>query len=524
MSDAIDLYLTCPRGIELLLADEAQSLGLEDVKPLKAAVSGVGTIEVAYKLCLWSRLANRVLMSLVRFEAKTADEIYNGIKAIEWDEHMDVNSTFSVSFTGKGAGINNTHFGALKVKDAMVDFFTEKTSKRPNVSKETPDLKINVHVERGVVSVSLDLSGDSLHMRGYRKQHGTAPLKENLAAAILIRSQWPKMAKEGKALVDPMCGSGTFLVEGAMMAADIAPNLTRQHWGFDGWLGHVPALWRRLLEEANERAKKGKAQRPLWIRGYEADPRMVQPARNNVERAGLSDWINIYQGDLNTFAPRPDQQQTGLVIVNPPYGERLGDVKELLYLYQHMGSKLREATTGWQAGIFTGNPDLCKRMGLRSHKQYAFKNGAIDCKLVLLDIQEKNFVVDKKPNTETGEAQPTGALSSGAIMFANRIKKNKQKYKKWLAKNAIECYRLYDADIPEYAVAVDIYGDHAHVQEYAPPSSIPPEKAEARLMDVATALPDALGLPKENIVFKRRERQSGKRQYEKVAKKTSCFK
>jgi 23S rRNA (guanine2445-N2)-methyltransferase / 23S rRNA (guanine2069-N7)-methyltransferase len=257
---------------------------------------------------------------------------------------------------------------------------------------------VHLRLDRGEAILSLDLSGHSLHQRGYRLQQGAAPLKENLAAAVLIRAGWPRIAAEGGALADPMCGVGTFLVEAAMIAADMAPNLKRERWGFTAWLGHVPALWRKLHDEAQARAQAGLAKPPLWIRGYEADPRLIQPGRNNVERAGLGEWIKIYQGEVATFEPRPDQNQKGLVICNPPYGERLGDEASLLYLYQNLGERLRQACMGWEAAVFTGAPELGKRMGIRSHKQYAFWNGALPCKLLLFKVQPDQFV--------TGERRP----------------------------------------------------------------------------------------------------------------------
>ncbi|OYT95808.1 MAG: 23S rRNA (guanine(2445)-N(2))/(guanine(2069)-N(7))-methyltransferase, partial [Pseudomonas sp. PGPPP3] len=340
---------------------------------------------------------------------------------------------------------------------------------------------------------------------GYRLQQGAAPLKENLAAAVLIRAGWPRIAAAGGALADPMCGVGTFLVEAAMIAADIAPNLKRERWGFSAWLGHVPALWQRLHAEAEERAAAGLAKPPLWIRGYEADPRLIQPGRNNVERAGLSNWIKIYQGELATFEPRPDQNQTGLVICNPPYGERLGDEASLLYLYQNLGERLRQACMNWEAAVFTGAPDLGKRMGIRSHKQYAFWNGALPCKLLLIEERAEPVV------------QEQARLSEGGQMFANRLQKNLKQLGKWARREGVECYRLYDADMPEYAVAIDLYGDWVHVQEYAAPRSIDPEKAQSRLFDALAAIPQALGIDKSKVVVKRRERQSGTKQYTRQA-------
>ncbi|WP_010483084.1 bifunctional 23S rRNA (guanine(2069)-N(7))-methyltransferase RlmK/23S rRNA (guanine(2445)-N(2))-methyltransferase RlmL [Pseudomonas sp. S9] len=541
MSDRYELFLTCPKGLEGLLLEEASTLGLEEVREHTSAVRGFAQIETAYRLCLWSRLANRVLLVLKRFPVKDAQSLYEGVLEVDWYEHMEPNGTLAVEFSGNGSGIDNTHFGALKVKDAIVDKLRQKDGTRPSVDKLNPDLRIHLRLDRAEAILSLDLSGHSLHQRGYRLQQGAAPLKENLAAAVLIRAGWPRIAAEGGALADPMCGVGTFLVEAAMMAADVAPNLTREQWGFSKWLGHVPAIWKKLQAEAQERADIGMAKPPLWIRGYEADPRLIQPAKNNIDRAGLSHWIKVYKGEVATFEPRPDQNQKGLVICNPPYGERLGDEASLLYLYQNLGERLRQACMGWEAAVFTGAPDLGKRMGIRSHKQYAFWNGALPCKLLLIKVQPEQFVTGERRTPEQRErereqnelvasAAPVVAaksaapaavpveqarLSEGGQMFANRLQKNLKQLGKWARKEAVQCYRLYDADMPEYALAVDLYGDWVHVQEYAAPRSIEPEKAQARLFDALAAIPQALNVDKSKVVIKRRERQSGTKQYQR---------
>jgi 23S rRNA (guanine2445-N2)-methyltransferase / 23S rRNA (guanine2069-N7)-methyltransferase len=473
MSDDKELFLTCPKGLEGLLLEEAKALGLDQAREHTAAIQGVGSLETAYRLCLWSRLANRVLLVLARFAVRDAESLYQGVLAVDWFEHLEPGGSLAVEFSGHGSGIDNTHFGALKVKDAIVDKLRQADGGRPSVDKLNPDIRIHLRLDRGEAVLSLDLSGHSLHQRGYRLQQGAAPLKENLAAALLIRAGWPQIAAGGGALADPMCGVATLLIEAVLMATDRAPNLKREHWGFSRWLGHVPALWARLQAQAQARAAEGLARAPLWIRGYEADPRLIQPARNNIERAGLSDWIKIYQGEVATFEPRPDQNQKGLVISNPPYGERLGDEASLLYLYQNLGERLRQACLGWEAAVFTGAPELGKRMGLRSHKQYAFWNAALPCKLLLFKVQPEQFVssVRRPPAPEqrmpvTASATPSAAtalpsvrLSEGGQMFANRLQKNRKQLGKWVRREAIECYRLYDADMPEYALAVDLYAD-----------------------------------------------------------------
>jgi 23S rRNA (guanine2445-N2)-methyltransferase / 23S rRNA (guanine2069-N7)-methyltransferase len=552
MSDRFELFLTCPKGLEGLLAEEATGLGLEETREHTSAIRGLADMETAYRLCLWSRLANRVLLVIKRFPMKDAEDLYHGVLDVEWEDHLDAEGSLAVEFSGNGSGIDNTHFGALKVKDAIVDKLRTPSGLRPSVDKLNPDLRVHLRLDRGEAILSLDLSGHSLHQRGYRLQQGAAPLKENLAAAILVRAGWPRIAAQGGALTDPMCGVGTFLVEGAMMAADIAPNLKRERWGFSAWLGHIPAIWTKLHDEAQARADIGLAKPPLWVRGYEADPRLIQPARNNIERAGLSEWIKVYQGEVATFEPRPDQNQKGLVICNPPYGERLGDEASLLYLYQNLGERLRQACLNWEAAVFTGAPDLGKRMGIRSHKQYAFWNGALPCKLLLIKVQPDQFVTGERRTAEQRqvereqiEAQASESteveapskyekynkngnpiktpepvveqarLSEGGQMFANRLQKNLKLLGKWVRREGIDCYRVYDADMPEYSMAIDLYHDWVHVQEYAAPKSIDPEKASARLFDALAAIPQALNIDKSRVVIKRRERQSGTKQYER---------
>jgi len=535
MSDRFELFLTCPKGLEGLLAEEATALGLEETREHTSAIRGFAQMETAYRLCLWSRLANRVLLVLKRFPMANADDLYDGVLDVDWAEHLDAAGSLAVEFSGNGSGIDNTHFGALKVKDAIVDKLRTSTGERPSIDKLNPDLRIHLRLDRGEAILSLDLSGHSLHQRGYRLQQGAAPLKENLAAAVLIRAGWPRIAAAGGALADPMCGVGTFLVEAAMIAADIAPNLKRERWGFTAWLGHVPALWKKLHAEAQQRADEGLAKQPSWIRGYEADPRLIQPARNNIERAGLSNWIKVYQGEVATFEPRPDHNQTGLVVCNPPYGERLGDEASLLYLYQNLGERLRQACMNWEAAVFTGAPDLGKRMGIRSHKQYAFWNGALPCKLLLIKVQPEQFVTGERRTPEQREREreqaaqgheveaPASApveqarLSEGGQMFANRLQKNLKTLGKWARREGVDCYRVYDADMPEYALAIDLYHDWVHVQEYAPPRTIDADKAQGRLFDALAAIPQALGIDKSKVVIKRRERQSGTKQYERQA-------
>lgn len=541
MHESLEFFVTCPKGIEGLLLDELTALGAESPRETVAGVSLRGSLELGYRICLWSRLANRVLLVLNRFAVTDAQALYDGVAAVDWTAHMAADATLSVDFGGILPGVDNTHFGALKVKDAIVDQLRQADGSRPGVDRQNPDLRINVHCRSGEAQLALDLSGHSLHQRGYRLQQGAAPLKENLAAAILIRAGWPQLAAQGCALADPMCGSGTFLVEAAMMATDMAPNLQRERFGFSRWLQHQPKIWDALLADARQRAEAGLSRDPLWIRGYEADPRLLQPVRNNIQRAGLTSWVKVYQGELATFEPHPDRGQAGLIVCNPPYGERLGEEASLVYLYQKLGEVLRERCTGWQAAIFTGNPDLGKRMGIRSHKQYSLFNGALPCKLLMMDLQPERYVTGASGGTSAAQprsqssgdpqtgaprepaavAEPAGAarLSESAQMFANRLKKNLKNLGKWARQQGISCYRVYDADMPEFAVAIDLYDDWAHVQEYQAPESISEDKARSRLQDVLVALPEVLGIPASHVVLKQRLRQSGSKQYQRMDRK-----
>jgi 23S rRNA (guanine2445-N2)-methyltransferase / 23S rRNA (guanine2069-N7)-methyltransferase len=385
-----NFYATTAKGLELLLVDELRGLGASDAAEKLAGVSFSGDIALAYKACLWSRLANRILLKLASFPARTPQELYVGVQSIAWDAHLSAQGTLAVNFTCNQSEINHTLFGAQKVKDAIVDQFRDKYQERPSVDKDYPDLCINVYLQRDIATISLDLSGESLHKRGYRLAGGLAPLKENLAAAILIRSGWPAIAKEGGSLLDPMCGSGTLLIEGALIAADRAPGLYRQYYGFLGWKQHREDLWKNLIEQAANRAKVGLTQLPVII-GFDQDSNAIACAFENIERAGLTGKVHVEKRELAQFNPKPNAKP-GVVVTNPPYGERLGEIESLGALYTCLGARLKLAFVGWKAAVFTGNPDLGKVMGIRAKKFYALFNGALPCKLLLFDVSPDKFI------------------------------------------------------------------------------------------------------------------------------------
>ncbi|MCB1862625.1 MAG: bifunctional 23S rRNA (guanine(2069)-N(7))-methyltransferase RlmK/23S rRNA (guanine(2445)-N(2))-methyltransferase RlmL [Gammaproteobacteria bacterium] len=505
---------TAPMRMEQLLAEELRNLGAVDVAESRVGASFNGTLETAYKACLWSRTANRILLPLASFAAETPAALYEGVQCVSWSDHFGVTQSFAVECNSSRSQISHSHFAALKVKDAIADQFRERQGARPSVQVEQPDILINLYLLRDQATLSLDLSGESLHRRGYREQGLGAPLKENLAAAMLLRAGWPEMAARGGALLDPMCGSGTLPIEAALMAADIAPGLLRSHWGFLHWKQHDEALWNRLLSEAHTRREKGLAQLPVIV-GCDQSAPAVRSAQTNAARAGLQGRVRFEQRELSQAAP-VSAAVNGLVVANPPYGERLGRDSDLPRLYRLLGDTLKQRFTGWQAAILTGTPELGKRLGLRARKIYSLFNGAIECKLLCIDIDPEWFVNDRRFPTPL----PAESRSDGAKAFANRLLKNRKHLVRWLQREGISCFRLYDADLPEYALAVDVYGTEpprVHVQEYQAPDSIDPRKARLRLREALGVILETLEIDEERLYFKVRKPQKGSAQYQKLA-------
>ena len=541
------LFATTPKAMETILTDELKSLGINDIKATMAGVGFQGDLETAYRACLWSRTANRILLVLSSFTVKTQDDLYKGVQQINWFEHINPEDTFAVSFSAKNSeAINNTHFGALKVKDAIVDQMRETFQKRPSIDTEQPNIRINVYLQGEQAQLSLDLSGESLHRRGYRDVNIKAPMKENLAAAMLLRCGWPEMAKQKASLIDPMCGSGTLLLEAAMIAADYAPGLLREYYGFTGWKKHDAECWKKLKIEALQRRKVGLEKLPIIV-GFDQDRHTVNTALQHIANAGLQNKIHVERRDIEEAKPA-DSWPPGLLICNPPYGERLGDEEETAELYVKFGNTLKTRFVGWKAAMIISNPELGFRLGIRSQKPITLFNGALECKLLRFNIEETNFFIPKARNQEERIAQviaisttPQPALSPvadlehdsthdevkisphhesavGAVDFANRLKKNIKKLSKWAKQHQVTCFRVYDADLPDYSAAVDIYqGEETwiNVQEYEPPKTIDQHKADQRLAGLLAEIPNELGVNREQVFLKIRRKQRSTDQYEK---------
>jgi len=511
----MELFVSCPKGLEEPLAEELKQLGVTSLKLTQAGMRVEADLETAYRICLWSRLANRVLLLLDVVPAADAQALYEGVYAIDWLAHLRPEGTLSVDFNGHSQAINNTHFGALKVKDAIVDAVRDKTGSRPSIDKKQPDLRINVHLKRDLAQIAIDLSGESLHRRGYRLLAGAAPMKENLAAAILIRAGVANASEETFELImDPMCGSGTLLTEAAMILADIAPGLKRRHFGFDRWVQHQPVVWNSLRDEASDRREKGLKKEIPRLYGFDADAQVLERAKANAGALGIEHLIEFERCDLADL--KPPAAQSALLISNPPYGERLGEQSSLRFLYAELGSLLKRSCGGWQAAVFTSNPELGKVMGVRAERIYKLFNGALASQLLLFKV----FAQAEREQaglTEVSTSNEPITLSESAQMLENRLRKNIKALSRWVKRESIEAYRVYDADLPEYAVAIDCYSNQIVIQEYAPPASIDPVKAFRRLQDAVNVVGRVFECGADNIVLKQRKRQAGTDQYQRQA-------
>ena len=515
MESTYTFFATAPKGVESILVRELRDIGAPRVTQTRAGASFTGPFQLGYRACLWLRTANRVFLVIDSFKAGSADELYDGIRNINWSEHMSPENTLAVDFHADQSVIKHTHFGALKVKDAIVDQLREKYAVRPSIDTLLPDIRINVHMNGKNATVSIDLSGSSLHRRGYRSDKGPAPLKENLAAAILIRSGWPEICKKGGAFTDPMCGSGTLPIEAAMIAGDMAPGLLREHFGFLKWRRHQPEVWQMLVDEAEDIELQRKPDIPPII-GYDRDGGAIKDSIANMERAGLHGLIHFEKRSLSELIPHPKTGDIhGLMVVNPPYGERLGQSDELRQLYSQLGLKMRSDFKGWRAAVFTGNSGLAKNISAQQVRTDRFFNGSIPCELIQYDLSDDTLDSSLKYHSPVdvrgSEHQPSEEIG----MFENRVKKNLRRLKSWRVQNNIGCFRVYDRDIPEYAVAVDVYDKWVHVQEYKAPRTVSPEAAMKRLEDIVYILPALFDVSEENIFVKQRRKQKGLAQYEK---------
>ncbi len=506
------LFVTCSKGLEPLLEDELKQSGATQVRQSVAGVHCAANLAIAYHIIMFSRLCNRVILLLAEGPVQDADDLYQSASVVDWTDHLDSLQTFAISAAGSTEQLIHTQFIAQRIKDAIVDQFRSKGLERPNVSRDEPDLLIHAVIKKERLSLGIDLAGMSLHRRNYRTEQGEAPLKETLAAALLQRAGWPR--EGAPTLCDPMCGSGTLLIEGVLMALDIAPGLVRGN-GLTPWPHHDPAAWEKTVAQAQARKRAGAQwQGQAW--GGDIDTRSIAIAGRNAQRAGVADYIEFTNSPVSEYMLT---KPPALVICNPPYAERLGEQTEVELLYGELGKWLCNNALGADAAIFTAKPEWGKLLGIHSHKQYALFNGALPAKLLLMHINEERIYKKRSQSlADNTSAEPAKiTLDAGAQMFANRLRKNMRTLGKWARQQGHECFRLYDADMPEYAFAIDCYGQRIHMQEYKAPASINEEDAAQRRRQAYQALclvmQETRKIPTEHISLKVREKQKGREQY-----------
>ncbi|WP_118868252.1 bifunctional 23S rRNA (guanine(2069)-N(7))-methyltransferase RlmK/23S rRNA (guanine(2445)-N(2))-methyltransferase RlmL [Haemophilus haemolyticus] len=507
------LFATTSRGFEELLKVELTELGAQEAKVVQGGVHYQADDETLYRTLLWSRLASRILFPLIESKIYSDLDLYAAVSGFNWLAQFDERVTFFVDFNGTNQEIRHTQFGAMRVKDGIVDYFERQGKTRPDVDKIQPDVRIQAYLNRENLVISLDLSGEALHLRGYREDAGQAPLRETLAAAIVMRSGW----QAGSPLVDPMCGSGTLLIEAAQMEAKIAPQLYRLHWGFDFWKSHNQSAWEKVKNEAIELAEEKQSEIQPHFYGFDLDRRVLKKAQKNAQNAGVSHLIKWQQGDVAALK-NPSVNGVGTVICNPPYGERLGTTPALIALYSVFGQRLKKEFCGWNVSVFSSESTLLDCLRMRASRQFKAKNGPLDC------VQKNYQVSERKSDEITAKNElEFNRTSEVATDFANRLQKNIKKISKWAKQQGLDAYRLYDADLPEYNLAVDRYADYIVVQEYAAPKNIDENKARQRLLDAVTATLYVTGVETNKLILKVRQKQKGTNQYEKLANKGEYF-
>ena len=514
MSEALWHFVApAPRGLVDLVGSELRECGALEPRERNAGVMFKGSLETGYRACLWSRAASRVLLQVAEFTADTTDEFYAGVRAVDWREHVDPAGTLACEFTGQHPTITHSHFGALKLKDGICDQLRAATGARPDIQPERPSVRVMAHAHGRQVTLLIDLAGEGLHRRGYRRQAGEAPLRENVAAGMLLRAGWPQRAAAGAEFLDPMCGSGTLVIEAAMIAADIAPGLHREYWGFSGWRGHQSELWARVLEEAAGRVRRSV---PAPIRGTDSDSDNLKNAAANALRAGVSALVQFQS--TRAASVRPLGTSGGLVCTNPPYGTRLSDDAGAAEAHRELGQVLRDHFAGWEAVILTAAPGAARELGLRTYRTHTLWNGAIECRLLRIDLDRPG--VRERAGDGLRVPDPQVAQSAGARMFANRLAKNCKRLGAVAKREQVSCYRLYDADMPEYSFAIDRYQQidgpaHLYVQEYRAPHGVDPEAAARRRAEAFSVLSEVTGVDADCIHVRVRERQRGAAQYQR---------
>lgn len=369
------LFITCPRGLESILATELQQQQCRNIVPTDGGVACSGNLEQVYRVNLHSRTASRVLLRVGQCRYRNEIDIFQASKKVAWERYFKISQTFKVKVEGKRAKVKSLDFVALKIKDAICDRFRERLNARPSVDKRYPDIRIHAFITEYEAQIFLDTSGEALFKRGYRQDTGEAPLRENLAAGLLLAAGYNGM----QPMQDPFCGSGTIAIEAALIASNHAPGLTRT-FGFEKLIGFNRELWQKLRLTAQQQIIK----QPIAnISASDQDKHLIAIATENANRAGIADWINF---SVNNVLNVRSNGENGIMISNPPYGVRLEEIQTLHALYPQLGSWLKQHYAGWLIGLLTADREMPKLMRLQPKRKIPLYNGKLDCRLFLLDM------------------------------------------------------------------------------------------------------------------------------------------
>ena len=536
MSASWDVMATCPKGMESALAKELVVLGAEQVTESVAAVYFTCEPKRCYYIINWTRIANRLVLVLARDRCDSLEAFDELVGSCDWPAYFAINQPMLIDFNGSNNEFRNTRYGAQRTKDGIqASFQRQQIFDRLEVDLDEPQIRVHVRAFKNRYTVGLDLVGESLHRRGYRAITGAAPLKENLAAAILRQLGWagPGLEKAGKenpyeALFDPLCGSATLLIEAALIHLDIAPSYLRDEEGFliKQLKVYEPALWSEIRDSIRhdvELLENGELDCSVSIFGSDVDPRSIGAARENIAAAKLERYIKVRQTALGDI--KLDEQfgldtsvKKGLAVSNPPYGHRLGEQEQLVELYADIGSLWSAQCSGWDAALFTGNHELGFKTGYRSWRQHKMFNGDIECQLQRYRIEDSQKL---KVRTEEDEKKIISKedLSESAMMLYNRLAKFSKRFKRELSELEGAPYRIYDADLSEFNCLIDVYPAedtvYLQLQEYAPPKSVDVNKAQQRVREASKAALAYFEVPRAQLAVKQRSKQSGKQQYQK---------
>lgn len=508
------------------LAEEIRQLVDTRISDRPFGVQLDATPEEAYRIVCDSLIAGHVYYALASGQASSADELYDLGRQIDWHQHMTADTYFAVSATGGTDQLRHTGFIATRLKDAIVDHFRDQDGRRPSVDQDQPELRLHCHITaQGHTNISIELSEGSLHRRGYRQQGGLAPLRENLAAGILWRARWPQLADTGGGLFDPMCGSGTLLIEAALRLTGLPPTMRARRLGSPGWLGHDASVRQAVLDEP--RAMGDATIAPLI--GQDIDAEQIATARDNARQAGVDHLIVFRVADAwaQPCPPEFESVSAGLLISNLPYGHRLnletGRPTEELPDWGPLIDAWQRCFTGWHWAVLLPE-GTGQRWPLRYERAFPFDHGGIAIELIRGTFDAKSRREAPGP---IGLANRLSASAEQAVEladptpFANRLHKNFRHLKRLAEREGLCCYRVYDADLPDFNLAIDLYRDEqqeiwADIQEYRAPHSIDPQLARARLAVAVNQTIEGLALAPNHTVVRQRRRQTGQDQYQKI--------